>query len=587
MTTGRKDASSSRHWPPRPSCPTHQNITDCRCFQTPPQHGDQYKTPRSISFRFDLAVEGGRLVQSIPARRLTKSSEEHGERNVQLLVLGMHRSGTSAAARILNLLGCHFAPESLAVGANDENPKGFWERLDVVELNDSMLQGAGAEWHSPLGFDPLALPEEEAARFTSTADLILRDLDKYRPWFIKDPRLCLTLPLWQPLLEAPLAVHVLRHPLEVAASLQARNALPIPVGLALWEIHVRLALAESAAWPRVLVSHRQLITAPVPTAVQLLQHLQAAGVAGLRMPEEQEITDFVTPTLHRQRADRDDLRHWAEAPQVRLYHRLEADITALDNDPLVFTWEAVRALSAHEAARVATVVEARLVETESRIRDELRRESHAIATGIRAELDKARQLREELTSLLKLADLCREHEQGVLHLEQETADLVGRLAKSEREADNLRRDLAAGTLSFSAHAAAAKVAKTRFRDLRQSSTWRLAPEVRSLWETFDRMLDNPDAAISRNRELVARSGFFDRDWYLATYADIAAVDIDALDHYLRWGGAEGRNPGPAFDSTAYLLAHPEIAESGINPLVHYLQHVGEQDGAAATNRQAA
>jgi hypothetical protein len=116
-----------------------------------------------------------------------------------------------------------------------------------LELNDSMLRAAGTVWHSRLGFDPLALPDEEAARLTSTAGLILRDLDAHWPWFIKDPRLCLTLPLWQPLLEAPLAVHVLRHPLEVAASLLARNALPIPVGLTLWKPHVRLALAGSTA----------------------------------------------------------------------------------------------------------------------------------------------------------------------------------------------------------------------------------------------------------------------------------------------------------------------------------------------------
>jgi Fic family protein len=49
----------------------------------------------------------------------------------------------------------------------------------------------------------------------------------------------LTLQLWQPLLQTPLAVHVLRHPLEVAASLQARNTFPIPVGLALWELYRR------------------------------------------------------------------------------------------------------------------------------------------------------------------------------------------------------------------------------------------------------------------------------------------------------------------------------------------------------------
>ena len=270
---------------------------------------------------------------------------------MQLIVLGMHRSGTSVVARILNLLGCHFGPESLAVGGNDENPKGFWERLDVVELNDSMLQAACAAWHCPLWFDPLALGEEEVARFTLTAGPILRDLDVHKPWFIKDPRLCVTLPLWHRLLEAPLAVHVLRHPLEVAASLQARNALPIPVGLALWELYTRKALTSSAGWPRVVVHHNHIITDAVPTVLQLLRNLEAAGVRGLHMPEEHEITDFVTASLYRQHANRDDLRPWANSPQVRLFHRLEADITALDGVPFWLTTEALISIYHYEAAR--------------------------------------------------------------------------------------------------------------------------------------------------------------------------------------------------------------------------------------------
>jgi hypothetical protein len=171
----------------------------------------------------------------------------------------------------------------------------------------------------------------------------------------------------------------------------------------------------------------------------------------------------------------------------------------------------------------------------------------------------------------------------VIQLEQETAALEDRLAASNREADDLRRDLTARTVSLATKAAAARAAEARSLHLSQSSAWRVARELRRLWEQCERMLGKPGPVTEHDRELVTRSGLFDRDWYLATYADIAAIDVDPLGHYLRWGGFEGRNPGPAFDSTAYLLAHPELAESGINPLVHHLRHAG----AAATDRQAA
>jgi hypothetical protein len=111
--------------------------------------------------------------------------------------------------------------------------------------------------------------------------------------------------------------------------------------------------------------HRQIIANTVPTVVQLLEHLQTAGVTGLRMPQEREITDFVTANLYRQRADRDDLHPWADSSQVRLFHRLEADITALDAEPCELTLEAVQAISAHEAARVAVAEEARTTKAET------------------------------------------------------------------------------------------------------------------------------------------------------------------------------------------------------------------------------
>ena len=56
---------------------------------------------------------------------------------MQLIVLGMHRSGTSVLARLLNLMGAYFGPEGSSTGANEENHKGFWERRDVRNLNDS------------------------------------------------------------------------------------------------------------------------------------------------------------------------------------------------------------------------------------------------------------------------------------------------------------------------------------------------------------------------------------------------------------------------------------------------------------------
>ena len=66
---------------------------------------------------------------------------------MQILVVGMHRSGTSAVARLLNMMGAYFGPEDVDIGAGEENPKGFWERREVRKLCDDLLHSAGADWH--------------------------------------------------------------------------------------------------------------------------------------------------------------------------------------------------------------------------------------------------------------------------------------------------------------------------------------------------------------------------------------------------------------------------------------------------------
>lgn len=81
-------------------------------------------------------------------------------------------------------------------------------------------------------------------------------------------------------------------------------------------------------------------------------------------------------------------------------------------------------------------------------------------------------------------------------------------------------------------------------------------------------------------DLVAASNLFDVDWYLATYQDVAKAEEFAQQpatHYTLFGGFEGRNPCPEFDSRFYLQQYKDVRDSGINPLVHYLKY-GRDEG---------
>ena len=242
---------------------------------------------------------------------------------MQLIVLGMHRAGTSSVTRLLNLAGAYFGPEGIATETNEENPKGFWERRDVRAVCDGLLFGGDFDWWRVADFDIDRIPESVREEQTEAFRQIVGQLDANRPWVIKEPRLCLLLPLLRPVLEAPVYVHVTREPLEIAESLAARNDFPVPVGLALWEVYTAHMGAAPATDPSVVVSYGDLMQDPVATTERLVAELTNLGVQSLRTPGEREITAFVSPSLHRQRETSQARAGYLNAAQAALASALD------------------------------------------------------------------------------------------------------------------------------------------------------------------------------------------------------------------------------------------------------------------------
>ena len=224
---------------------------------------------------------------------------------MQIFVIGMHRSGTSLTARLLNLMGAYFGPEGVSTGANQENPKGFWERKDVRALNDMILHSAQAEWHRINDFSLDKVPQNTLADFDKKASRLLLELDAHRPWFLKEPRFCLTFPLWRKHLEVPICIHVYRSPIQIAQSLRTRNGFSLQFGLALWEKYTLEDLKVTKGYPNLLVLHSDALAQPLQVVTKLYQQLTDLGCQGLRIPHEKEITSFVTPELHRERGSAD------------------------------------------------------------------------------------------------------------------------------------------------------------------------------------------------------------------------------------------------------------------------------------------
>jgi hypothetical protein len=183
-------------------------------------------------------------------------AESAGRLRDCVIVLGMHRSGTSALTRVLNLLGVDLGANLLP--AAEDNETGFWEHRDLVLVNEAVLQCVGSRWDDarPIARQRFAGVTLQPLRKRARA-ILERDFHDSRIWGMKDPRLCRLLPFWLPLLEefdsTPRFVLPVRHPLEVAASLRRRNGFGATKCADLWLAHMLEAERETRGYSRAFL----------------------------------------------------------------------------------------------------------------------------------------------------------------------------------------------------------------------------------------------------------------------------------------------------------------------------------------------
>ena len=178
----------------------------------------------------------------------------------------MHRSGTSAITRGLEVLGVELG-SSLMPGIAGNNEKGFFEDLDVYNLNNEILQALGHTWHT---WSPLTVGELTGA---ATRQFRLRAVELLRAktagiatFGLKDPRIARLLPFWQTVFEHLNAdvryVIAIRNPLSVARSLAKRDAIAPTQSHYLWLEHALTAITFSDGCERVVVDFDQLMADP-------------------------------------------------------------------------------------------------------------------------------------------------------------------------------------------------------------------------------------------------------------------------------------------------------------------------------------
>lgn len=240
-----------------------------------------------------------------------------------IFVVGMHRSGTSALAGVLQHLGVAFGERLM--NASPDNPKGYWEHFDIVTAHDRLMAAAGHAWN-----DIRPLPEEFFGSAAATgagrelAGIVERDFAARSLWGVKDPRQCRLLPLWLPLLDrlkvSARFVLMLRHPRDVAASLTARDRLSPPRALLLWLRHVLEAERDTRACRRTIVHYEDLVgeVGWRPVAAQISGEFRLERLSDAATANADAVDAYLSPELRHHRSDaaaiaREPIGDWAEA----------------------------------------------------------------------------------------------------------------------------------------------------------------------------------------------------------------------------------------------------------------------------------
>ncbi len=263
--------------------------------------------------------------------------------NQLIIVLGMHRSGTSAITRGLIALGAETGDDLMPAVAGD-NDKGFWEDREFNTINVAVLHALGHDWHT---LAPIADSELQRADLSA---LKLRALDflrdrctRYPVFAMKDPRASRLLPFWQPLfahleLKARYVI-ALRHPISVARSLETRNGIAPEKSHQLWLEHLVDALHHSERCPRLIVDYDALIDNAGGELQRIAQALELSPV-DLESARVREFIDtFLEARLRHSHFDAHDLQ--VDAAASPLLCELYANLARAARDEIALNDDAI------------------------------------------------------------------------------------------------------------------------------------------------------------------------------------------------------------------------------------------------------
>ncbi len=259
-----------------------------------------------------------------------------------IVVLGMHRSGTSVITRSLKVLGIDLG-NNLMAKAESNNPKGFWEDLDINNLNIDLLRALGHDWHTTIPISTIELTSSTVESFKLRAATMLRKKLEHTTIFgLKDPRICRLLPFWQSVFDH-LKTNVKyiiasRNPMSIARSLNKRDGFDFEKSYYLWLDHITHSITNTSEKLRIVVDYDLLIESPE----EQLQRISSFLELNFNLESKEFLeykNDFLGVSLRNTQFNKEDLLLESSAPKLAIdiyysLYKIAKDEISLDNSKI-------------------------------------------------------------------------------------------------------------------------------------------------------------------------------------------------------------------------------------------------------------
>ena len=503
------------------------------------------------------------------------SNHIDNKKKVAILVLGMHRSGTSALTRVINLLGADL-PCNLAVGGSD-NKTGHWESRDIFGLNDKILSSVGGNWHAVHLKTLDNIEPSQYLHFKNAAiTLLKRDFTDSNFFVLKDPRICLLLPFWLDVIDAvgaqPKCVFITRNPIEVAASLKKRDHFNEAKSKFLWLQHVLEAENKTRNISRVFISYKEVLNDWRLALSKTAEQLQLTWPSW--SPTSEEKIDLFLDPRHMHHSTKDNSIF--ELPEIEKWIKnTYSSLTTLQIEP-----------QNSLQLDILDQIHLELLSADELIGSHLQ----SLENSVPLQEAKYHNLSQSYNAL----------EQDLSEKQNTISELTIQNNEKQRQIENLRSQNNEKHNQIYALASDHKTLKNRNQHLiktRMAALLQLNSYQTSILVNFFKLvlkleskrpvLVKTIASIPqciwwgitftlpqkmRMRQLAnefTSSGLFNLKWYIEHNPDVILHGANPIFHWLMTGWKEGRAPNPYFDPSWYFSQLPDIKGNNINPLVHY------------------